>query len=204
MTTPSDENFPIPLRFVDFAVRAWREGKYVQVIAHATPAGNMRQPVAVSTGRFSADDYRLPLEANLEEGVQLGRDLTRLLLPREVWALLSESMMLIAPEPNLGLRLRLCLDEDLIESVVRFASVSRFVVADLTDPKSIPAELQAIVPNFPSLPVSLIIQGSQREYAVSEHIVRRESVVGKRVVSYRNLDHLLSILDEQVLARAGS
>ena len=85
------------------------------MIAHATPAGNMRQPVAVSTGRFSADDYRLPLEANLEEGAQLGRDLARLLLPHEVWALLSESMMLIAPAPDLGLRLRLCLDEDLID-----------------------------------------------------------------------------------------
>ena len=93
-------------------------------------------------------------------------------------------------------------DRDLIESVVRFASVSRFVVADLTDPKSIPAELQAIVPNFPSLPVSLIIQGSQREYAVADNVVRRESVVGKRVVSYRNLNHLLSILDDQVLAPA--
>jgi hypothetical protein len=50
----------------------------------------------------------------------------------------------------------------LIESV-RFAAVSRIVVADLSDPKSVPAELQAIVPQFPSLPVVAIIEASQRE-----------------------------------------
>lgn len=31
-----------PMRFLDFALRAWREGPYVQVIAHSTPAGGMR------------------------------------------------------------------------------------------------------------------------------------------------------------------
>jgi hypothetical protein len=54
-------------------------------------------------------------------------------------------------------------ERDLIESIVRFAAVSRFVVADLSDPKSVPAELQAIVPQFPSLPVVAIIEASQRE-----------------------------------------
>ena len=77
-------------------------------------------------------------------------------------------------------------DRDLIESVLRFAAVSRFVIADITDPKSVPAELQAIVPQFPSLPVSLIIQGSQREYPVSDHLLRRSSVV-KPIVQYKDV-----------------
>jgi len=59
-------------------------------------------------------------------------------------------------------------ERDLIEAVVRFAAVSRFVIADLSDPRSIPAELQAIVPQFPSLPVVPIIEATQREYPVSE------------------------------------
>ena len=90
---------------------------------------------------------------------------------------------------------------DLIESIVRFASVSRFVVADLSDPKSIPAELQAIVPQFPSLPVVPIIEASQREYSVADNVLRRESVV-KPVVKYRDRAHLLDVLEKQVLEPA--
>ena len=66
-------------------------------------------------------------------------------------------------------------DRDLIETVLRFAAVSRFVIADITDSKSVPAELQAIVPQFPPLPVSLIIKSTQREYPVSDNQLRRGS-----------------------------
>jgi hypothetical protein len=89
---------------------------------------------------------------------------------------------------------------DLIESVLRFAAVSRFVIADLSDPKSVPAELQQIVPSFPSLPVIPIIESSQREYPVADNILRRESV--SPVVRYRDRGHLRSILDQEILAPA--
>lgn len=92
-------------------------------------------------------------------------------------------------------------DRDLIESIVRFAAVSRFVIADLSDPKSVPAELQAIVPQFPSLPVVPIIEASQREYPVADNILRRASLV-KPVVKYLDERHLVKILDEQVLVPA--
>jgi len=104
-----------PMRFVDFALRAWREGPYMQVIAHATPVGGMRQPVAVRLGPFSAEDYRLRIDASLAECADLGRRLARLLLPEEVWQRLSESLVTIAPQASLGLRVRLCLDDDLID-----------------------------------------------------------------------------------------
>jgi hypothetical protein len=92
-------------------------------------------------------------------------------------------------------------DRDLIESVLRFAAVSRFVIADLSDPKSVPAELQAIVPAFPSLPVIPLIEDAQREYPVSDHILRRESV-RTPVVRYRDRAHLTSIFQTQVLEPA--
>jgi hypothetical protein len=79
--------------------------------------------------------------------------------------------------------------------------VSRFVIADLSDPKSVPAELQAIVPHFPSLPLVPIIEASQREYPVLDHILRRDSV-SKPIVRYRDVKHLRSIIDQQVLAPA--
>ena len=45
----------------------------------------------------------------------------------------------------------------MVESVLRFAGVSRFVIADLSDPKWVLAELQQVVPAFRSLPVVPII-----------------------------------------------
>lgn len=106
---------PTRLRFVDFSLRAWREGPYLQVIAHSTPAGGMRHPVAVKLGEFTEDGYRLPIDASLAKGAEVGRQLARLLLPDEVWRLLGESLRIIAPQAGLGLRLRLCLDDGLID-----------------------------------------------------------------------------------------
>ena len=106
---------PAALRFVDFSIRAWREGQFLQVIAHSTPAGGMRQPVAVKLGAFNQADYRLPHDSTYAKGAEVGRELARLLLPDDVWRLLCESLRIIAPQAALGLRLRLCLDDDLID-----------------------------------------------------------------------------------------
>jgi hypothetical protein len=91
-------------------------------------------------------------------------------------------------------------DRTLIGSILRFASVSRFVIADLSDPKSVPAELQAIVPQFVSLPVVPIIEAGQLEYPVADDILSRPSV--RPVVPYRDEAHLLDILDARILAPA--
>jgi CHAT domain len=128
-----------PMRFLDFAIRAWREGPYLQAIAHATPAGSMRQPVATRLGVFSKDDYRFRLDCTLRDGVLLGRQLARLLFPAEMWQLFGESLQLISSQKNLGLRLRLCLDDDLIDlpwellyrrDVEAGATLSGFILAD--------------------------------------------------------------------------
>ena len=41
--------------------------------------------------------------------------------------------------------------------------MARFVIADISDAKSVLQELQAIVPNIPELPVQPIIVGGQEE-----------------------------------------
>jgi len=55
------------------------------------------------------------------------------------------------------------------ETIITLASLAKFVVADISSPKSIPQELTSIIPQFPSLPIQPIIEKSQREYGMFEH-----------------------------------
>ena len=75
----------------------------------------MRHPTAVELGEFDESDYRLPVDAPLAKGAEVGRQLARLLLPDEVWRMLGESLGSSRPKKGLGLRLRVCLHDDLID-----------------------------------------------------------------------------------------
>jgi len=90
---------------------------------------------------------------------------------------------------------------DLVESILAFAGLSRFIIADLTDPKSVPSELQAIVPQFPSVPVVPIIDIRDREYATFSSIKRRENVI-KPTLRYRSTEDLLDRLTREAIPRA--
>jgi uncharacterized protein YjbI with pentapeptide repeats len=66
---------------------------------------------------------------------------------------------------------------NLTETVATLASLVRFVVADITDPRSIPQELLAIVEHFVSVPIQPIIAASQKPYGMFESIQERQSVL---------------------------
>jgi hypothetical protein len=78
--------------------------------------------------------------------------------------------------------------------------MARFVIADITDAKSIPQELMAIVPDMPSVPVQPLLLQSQHEYGMFEHFRRYQWVL--KEVLYTTVDELVANLDALVLAPA--
>lgn len=86
---------------------------------------------------------------------------------------------------------------DLTETISTLAHLSRFIIADITDAKSIPQELQAIVPNLPSVVVRPIIAQDQKEYAMFEHFRRYPWVLP--VYEYRDADQLLGSFEDEVI-----
>jgi hypothetical protein len=86
---------------------------------------------------------------------------------------------------------------DTHETIVTLAGLARFIVADITDPKSIPQELGSIVPSLPSVPVQPILQEGHEPWGMYDHISRFPWVLP--IVPYENEDALLAVLETKVI-----
>jgi uncharacterized protein YjbI with pentapeptide repeats len=89
---------------------------------------------------------------------------------------------------------------DITETVSTLAHLARFVIADITDPKSIPQELMKIVPSLPSVPVQPLLLASKREWAMFRDLRRYPWVL--EPVRYKNLSGLLANFEKSVIAPA--
>jgi uncharacterized protein YjbI with pentapeptide repeats len=86
---------------------------------------------------------------------------------------------------------------DITETVTLLARMSRFIIADLTDPSSIPKELEAIVPSL-AVPVQPLLEGPSRPFAMFKDLWKYDWVLP--VYQYEGLEQLLEKLPEKVIA----
>jgi uncharacterized protein YjbI with pentapeptide repeats len=89
---------------------------------------------------------------------------------------------------------------DITETISLLARMARFVLADITDARSIPQELNIIVPDLPSVPVQPLLLKESSEYGMFEHYTRYPWVLPIHL--YETQDQLISELDEQVIEPA--
>ena len=90
---------------------------------------------------------------------------------------------------------------DYTETVVTIAHLARFIVADLTDPASIPKELEAIVPDL-AVPVQPLIEEGYDPYSMFSDYWKYEWVL--KVNRYKGRDDLRRAFDRCVVNAAES
>jgi hypothetical protein len=88
---------------------------------------------------------------------------------------------------------------DITETISLLARMARFIIADLTDPSSIPKELEAIVPDL-AVPVQPLLEGSSRSYAMFRDYWKYDWILP--IYRYEGIEQLLATLANKVIAPA--
>jgi Pentapeptide repeats (8 copies) len=89
---------------------------------------------------------------------------------------------------------------DLTETISTLAHLSRFIIADVTDPKSIPQELMKIIPQLLSVPVQPILLEGKDEWSMFDDLKRTGRILP--TFHYENLEDVRRSLRERILAPA--
>jgi uncharacterized protein YjbI with pentapeptide repeats len=91
-------------------------------------------------------------------------------------------------------------NRDTVETIRTLAGMAQFIIADITDAKSVIGELGAIAPHFPSVPIQPIIHVDDDEYGLFDHIKRLASVL--EAYRYRDTNTLLAGLEDDIIIPA--
>jgi hypothetical protein len=83
------------------------------------------------------------------------------------------------------------------ETITLLARMSRFVIADISDAKSVLHELRAIVPDLPSVPVQPVIIATQEEPGMFDFFRNFRSFL--EVHHYNDQQQLIADLSERVI-----
>ena len=91
-------------------------------------------------------------------------------------------------------------DKDFTETIKTLAGMCYFVIADVTNPKSSPLELQATVPDY-QIPFVPIIQEGESPFAMMVDLQKKHDWV-LDTISYKDGDQLIRILKKGIIDRA--
>jgi uncharacterized protein YjbI with pentapeptide repeats len=89
---------------------------------------------------------------------------------------------------------------DYSETISTLAHISRFIIVDVTDSRSVFQELAAIVPNLPSVPVLPLMEKESNEYGMLDTFTRYPWVVP--TIVYEDASDLNRLLDSVILPKA--
>ena len=84
------------------------------------------------------------------------------------------------------------------ETVSALAHLARFIIADITEPRSIPQELQRVVPDLPSVPVQSLIHSDFNEWGMFRDFFDYSTVLAP--YRYDNVEELCGALSDHVIA----
>jgi hypothetical protein len=88
-------------------------------------------------------------------------------------------------------------DRDLTETVKILAGLSRFVIADITNPRSVPLELQAAVPDY-MVPFVTIVERGQPVFGMVDDLPRKYNWA-LPLLEYNSADTLLAAFEQKVV-----
>ena len=91
-------------------------------------------------------------------------------------------------------------DKDFTETIKTLAGMCYFIIADVTNPKSSPLELQATVPDY-QIPFVPIIQEGENPFAMMVDLQKKYDWV-LDTISYSSGDQLIRILKKGIIDRA--
>jgi hypothetical protein len=87
-------------------------------------------------------------------------------------------------------------NRDFTETISTLAHMVRFIIADLTEPSSLPKELEAIVPTL-AVPVQPVLEGATRPYSMFQDYWKYHWVL--KVHRYGSLEGLITSLGDKII-----
>ncbi len=91
-------------------------------------------------------------------------------------------------------------ERDFTETIKILAGLSLFVIADITNPKSAPLELQATVPDY-KIPFVSIIQKGEQPFSMFKDLIMYDWVL-KPTIEYPTKESLIAALEQVVIKPA--
>src|SRR6516165_1161572 len=91
--------------------------------------------------------------------------------------------------------------KDFTDTVRLLASLSKFVIVDITNPRSAPLELQATVPDY-MVPFVPILQQGEEPFSMFVDLQNKYDWVLQPVVGYPSVDRLIEVLKDEIIIPA--